>query len=164
MKKSNYAFTLIELLVAIAIIGILAGVVLVSMSSYAKRARETAALQIASSVMPAAMQCALRGQSISGNSSPIGGDASGEPKPSTGQTICSGSSFTWPDLNTSSTKGYRWANAGESGGKSWYHLCSNSSCSSGEKRILCPVTFTGWAAIFSDDNILPGICTIKSIP
>jgi prepilin-type N-terminal cleavage/methylation domain-containing protein len=52
------AFTLIEILVAIAIVGILAAVVMVSMQSYAKKARASRALAQASSVIPSLVSCA----------------------------------------------------------------------------------------------------------
>lgn len=57
MKKNKKAFTLIELLVAIAIVGILAAVVLVSMSSYAKKARSAKALAQLSSMIPSMYSC-----------------------------------------------------------------------------------------------------------
>lgn len=50
-------FTLIEILVAIAIVGILAAVVLVSMQSYGKKARASRAMAQASSVIPAIVSC-----------------------------------------------------------------------------------------------------------
>ena len=133
MKNKNKAFTLIELMVAMAIIGILAGVVLVSMSGYAKRARETAALQTAASVMPAAIKCALESKTMS---TPPSSDGGGP--------ICAGSSFTWPILNTSSTKGWVWVEAsGDSSNPNgyWYVLCGpNSNCDAGQQYIGCSVT------------------------
>ena len=60
IKKAS-AFTLIELMVAIAIIGILAAVVLVSMQSYAKKARSSRAMAQASSVIPQMVSCAGNG-------------------------------------------------------------------------------------------------------
>lgn len=56
-KNKNGAFTLIELMVAIAIIGILAAVVLVSMQGYAKKARASRAMAQASSVIPSLVSC-----------------------------------------------------------------------------------------------------------
>ena len=50
-------FTLVELLVVIAIIGILAAVVLVSMSTFGKKARASRAMSQASSVIPSMVSC-----------------------------------------------------------------------------------------------------------
>jgi prepilin-type N-terminal cleavage/methylation domain-containing protein len=149
---SRWGFTLIELLVAMAIIGIMAGVVLVSVTSYRTRARETAALQTVSSVMPAAMKCALGGKTM-------------PDLPVAGQPVCEGSSFTWPSLATSSTQGWIWEGAGgdSSNPDYWYVICGpNSSCDPGQKYIGCPVTSTGW----TDDSgvsMQPGTCFVGTI-
>ncbi|MFH0929655.1 MAG: type II secretion system protein [Candidatus Moraniibacteriota bacterium] len=59
MKNNNKTgFTLIEVMVAIAIIGILAAVVTVSMSSYGKKARASKAMAQASSAIPSMVSCA----------------------------------------------------------------------------------------------------------
>ena len=85
IQNSRKAFTLIEILVAIAIIGILATVVLVSMQSYGKKARASRAMAQASSVIPSMVSCW-------GN----GGDVTA------GTNICSiGSGYgVWPTLPT----------------------------------------------------------------
>jgi prepilin-type N-terminal cleavage/methylation domain-containing protein len=59
--QSRKAFTLIEILVAIAIIAILAAIILVSMSTYGKKARASRAMAQASSVIPAMVSCAGNG-------------------------------------------------------------------------------------------------------
>jgi len=89
--KNNKAFTLIELMVAIAIIGILAGVILVSMNGQKKRAIAANALRAGESVMPAFIECSLRGKTI--------GQAV------KGVEICNGSGIEWPSLETSQTAG-----------------------------------------------------------
>ena len=88
LKISKKAFTLIEILVAIAIVGILAAVVLVSMSSYGKKARASKALASLSSAIPNIISCL-------GNSGTV-------KDPSGGNNICSLDSKTshnygvWP--------------------------------------------------------------------
>lgn len=155
LKISNKAFTLIELMVAIAIIGILAGVVLVSMSSYAKRARQTAALQTASSVMPAAMKCALEGKPFTHfpKESSSGGGA-----------ICDGSSFQWPTLDTSSTKGWLWGEQESSTPDNYgYWSCSayTGGCTTGDVQVLCAVTRSDWSVYAPDSK--PGNCVVRTI-
>lgn len=56
-KKIKGGFTLIELLIVIAIIGILATVVLVTLSGSREKAKDMKALTMLDSVLPAAMQC-----------------------------------------------------------------------------------------------------------
>ena len=149
-KTKNKGFTLVELLVVIAIIAILAGVVMVSMTSYRDKARANAALQTAASVMPAAMECALKTKSI-------GSWASGPP--SAASPICSGSSFTWPSVGTGSTSGWAWYNSNGTDGSSndYYYSMYNSATNT---YILCPVTGTGWD-VPAWNNSKPGTCNLK---
>ncbi|MFA6193661.1 MAG: type II secretion system protein [Parcubacteria group bacterium] len=75
-KKYSKGFTLVELLVVIAIIGILAAVVLVSLSSQRAKANESSAVQSIKSGIPYAMDCVLRGVAV--------------PVPAEGAAICPG--------------------------------------------------------------------------
>jgi prepilin-type N-terminal cleavage/methylation domain-containing protein len=65
LKIARKGFTLIEIMVAIAIVGILAAVVLVSMDSFGGKARTSRALAQASSVVPSMISCAGNGGTVS---------------------------------------------------------------------------------------------------
>ncbi len=56
--KNKKGFTLIEIMVAIAIVGILAAVVLVSLSSFGAKGRSAKALAQLSSAIPSMISCA----------------------------------------------------------------------------------------------------------
>ncbi len=131
-KKNKYGkgFTLIELLVVIAIIGILAGVVLVSLSSQRARARASAALQTAASTLPYVVDCSMRSVNISNPGTGSGGN---------GGAICTGSGANWPVINVGSTTGCTYTSYGASYDGSYFTI----SCGGGA-AIYCAGTYTSW--------------------
>ena len=136
-------FTLIELLIVIAIIGILASIVLVSLQGVRNRARRASALSSASSVMGELTTCADEGGEA------IWGDV-----PTSGMPVCcngdgsdasncsdffSGHDATWPDIAKtgwiySPSRGSLNGGDGGDGGDYQFTL---SNPTTGESNIVC---------------------------
>lgn len=110
-KYWHKGVTLIELLVVVAIIGVLASVVIVSIQGARTKARSAKALAQLSSVIPSIISCW-------GNEGSV--NASGD--------ICTrGASYgAWPDMTT---VGYTLSNADVTGAKksTWYFSATNSA-------------------------------------
>ena len=94
MTKNKKGFTLIELLIVIAIIGILAATVMVSLGNARKKARTAAVQSTLSSILPSIYMCFDSGV--------------GFVAPVAGAVICTGAVETFPTLNAGSTTGWSW--------------------------------------------------------
>lgn len=116
-------FTLIEIMVAIGIVGILAAVVLVSMTSYRAKARSAKALAQLSSAVPGMVSCW-------GNSGTVNA-------PSSGGNICSlaASYGQWPQT-AGDLSSYSYAGS-VSSKTSWYVMLTSGT---DDRRICCNST------------------------
>lgn len=119
-NKNNQAFTLIELLLVMTIIGILAAVIFVAIGNQRQKARVSAALQTAGSVVAIGHECYFRLGNIIG------------PNHATKPTvdICSGSQAQWPEIMT---EGCEYDTS--VGGNEYVIECAEAG-----KKIVCGVT------------------------
>jgi type IV pilus assembly protein PilA len=95
-SKNKKGFTLIELLIVIAIIGILAGVILVSTNSARNKANISAGMQSIKSAMPLATSCSLDGGTVQAPADTTGGGDICDSEPQLG---------VWPTVGSGSTNG-----------------------------------------------------------
>ena len=89
--SAKRGFTLVELLLVMAIVGILAGALMMGISSSRKRARVTSALKTANGITAELADCYL-------NNNPVN-------NPNVGTQICSGAG-NWPNINGCTYSGY----------------------------------------------------------
>lgn len=119
-KKDREGFTLIELLLVIAIIGILAGAVLVSISGQRSKAVLTKQLETEKSVLPYAIDCYMRGGAMA--------------SAAVGAIVCStgnAATVTWPAVDANCPVAARTLTA-----TNWTLVC-------GGKTITCDFSGTG---------------------
>lgn len=140
-ENNSKAFTLVELMVAIAIVGILAAVVLVSLNGMRAKARAANALRAGESILPAFVECSLRGQTIAN----YGNNQNG------GQEICAASGVTWPSLSTTQTAGcYSYVHSGTPNSSYFSIYCDSSGTIGGNGHgieIQCAGSASAWGAI-----------------
>lgn len=119
--NTETGFTLIEIMVAIGIIGILAAVVLVSMTAYGSKARSAKALGQLSSAIPAMYSCW-------GNDGTVNA-------PSSGGNICSlaASYGQWP-RTTGDLSSYAYTGSTITDKASWFIMFTSST---DDRRICC---------------------------
>lgn len=137
MKRTSRGFTLIELLVVIAIIGILAGIVIVSLTSAQDRAQRTSTVSTLRSVIPEILVCST--QSGTANVVNSGGT------PVAGNPICYSSAVgteaytnapDWPTL----TGGWAYgATSGNGGSGSNNYPVTFTATKANQTTITCTV-------------------------
>ncbi len=122
-KINKKGFTLAELMVAIAIIGILATVVMVSLNGGRQRAKSTKALSALESAAKLAEICLVRGETVS---TPTIGSAN------PGNKICSETVAAYPDLTGTNFTYTNFSNPGSN-----LQFGIGASTPGGAQQIVC---------------------------
>ena len=127
MVKNQKGFTLIELLVVIAIIGILATVVISSLSDARQRAKDAAAFANIRNVLPAAVLCNDDGLAIDDPTSATAG----------GGAICEDATAEWPSFTD---VGYTIDVDDDGDGDNTFEFSVAAGDSNGDKKYTCTET------------------------
>jgi len=154
IQNSRDAFTLIELMVAIAIVGILAAVVLVSMSSYGKKARASKVLAQLSSAIPSMVSCWGNGKFVK---DPVDSGGAICREPGMGGVDMASYGY-YPNLSSGDLSSYSYGRIDMTKG-SWHFGSENST---DDKAICCNMTMNSCKEVAEpladsncDDNIPP---------
>jgi len=131
------AFTLVELLVVIAIIGILSSVAIVNLGSARQKARASNAHTSLTKLSAAIIECMYDSSNLTYSGSNV---CDGDDQPVAGQTICNGSSATWPALPEAWIYLPFCLSDASANPPNWFILACDTACLSGQSAVVCTRT------------------------